>query len=822
MAAFFHTPVRRLALAVSLASVATGVSAAQPVLEEIIVTSQLRTESIQDVSVSVNVLSGDKLLSAGIAKVEDLQAYVPNFTMSETGIGTNIYMRGIGSGINQGFEQSVGMYVDGVSYGRGQLSRAPFLDLSRVEVLRGPQNILYGKNSIAGAMSLHTAKPGEDFEGLISLTYEPEFGEEVADIVLSGALSDQFGLRFAHRSRQLDGYIKNIDSGQDEPNRDEQTTRLTFVWTPSDAASVSLKFETGDFDVAGRQVEIIGDSGFAGGPNWGQVLLSLNPLANVTPAAPTPLSILNNTADYKRSANRDFSLNSTQNITLKFDYSFENFDFSSTTASLEYDYHELCDCDFTSAEIFTVESKEDYSQVSQEFRLTSTTDGMVDWVTGVYFSSTELDFNDRFATAPSSPIGNIFDVIVSQAFGGAFPAGAGQQIANLAVPRTFKQDADLWSVFLQASVNVSDTSRLILGGRYSSEEKSARRNLTYVNATTGAAIPFNELFTPNTSAGIDYLLGRVLQVARHDVRGDREESKFAPAVTYELDVNENAMAYATWTRGFKSGGYDVRSNVSPNGYSVVNPFSSALSFTVPPGSFEYDQERSETVEFGIKSTLLDGAMELNVAAFRTEYEDLQVSIFDGVLGFNVGNAAEATSQGIELDWRWALTENITTTGALAWLDFEFDKFPDGQCTQLERIIADINDSNQRSCDYSGKTNQYVADISGYIGVNHQLSLGDALRLASTLDVVYTSSYNPSQNLDPLVEQDGYAKVNLRVALSDADDVWELAILAKNLTDEQIITYANDTPLSANLARSIGHYGFLESPRTVAIQGSYRF
>ena len=143
------------------------------VLEEVIVTAQLREQSLQDVPVSVSAISGEKLLSAGLNKIEDLQAYIPNLTMTENGIGTSIYIRGIGSGINQGFEQSVGMYVDGIYYGRAQLARAPFLDLERVEVLRGPQNILYGKNSIAGAISIVTTRPSEEFEGSVSATYEP-------------------------------------------------------------------------------------------------------------------------------------------------------------------------------------------------------------------------------------------------------------------------------------------------------------------------------------------------------------------------------------------------------------------------------------------------------------------------------------------------------------------------------------------------------------------------------------------------------------------------------------------------------------------------
>ncbi|WP_372865200.1 TonB-dependent receptor plug domain-containing protein, partial [Spongiibacter sp.] len=146
-------------------SLLSSFAQAAPMLEEVVVTAQLREQSLQDVPVSVSAIGGEKMMEAGLSKIEDLQAYVPNFTMSESGIGTDIYIRGIGSGENQGFEQSVGMYVDGIAYGRAQLARAPFLDLSRVEVLRGPQNILLGKNSIAGAISIQTANPTEDAEG---------------------------------------------------------------------------------------------------------------------------------------------------------------------------------------------------------------------------------------------------------------------------------------------------------------------------------------------------------------------------------------------------------------------------------------------------------------------------------------------------------------------------------------------------------------------------------------------------------------------------------------------------------------------------------
>ncbi len=373
-----------------LASSFSQLANSQPysgMLEEIIVTAQKRVQSLQDVPISVNVMAGEKIGEAGISKIEDLQAYVPNFTMSETGIGTNIYMRGLGSGINQGFEQSVGLYKDGAYYGRAQLSRAPFLDLERVEVLRGPQNILYGKNSIAGAISMMSARPTTEFEGKVSATLEPEYGEKIVDLVVSGPLTDNLSGRIAHRSRDHDGYIKNLDAG-DEPRRDEQTTRFSLLLSGEDGAEFSLVHERSDFDVDGRQVEIVGDRpslnpGLAGA-NWGQFLFSLNPLNTFTGADLTPASVLDNQVDYARSANRDYSYNKVDSTVFNMTFDLNDVELSATTSLVSYEYEELCDCDFTSADVFFVESMEEYEQFSQEVRLTSPGGEKVDWIAGLY------------------------------------------------------------------------------------------------------------------------------------------------------------------------------------------------------------------------------------------------------------------------------------------------------------------------------------------------------------------------------------------------------------------------------------------------------
>ena len=802
-------------------------------LEEIVVTSQQRTQSLQDVPVSVNVVSGDKITEGGISKIEDLQGLVPNLSQSETGIGTNIFIRGIGSGINQGFEQSVGLYTDGVYYGRAQQSRAPFLDVERIEVLRGPQNILYGKDSIAGALSIFSAQPTDEFEGSVGVTVEPEFGEAILDVTLSGPLAGGFSWRVAHRTRQLDGYIDNVDLA-DEPERDESTTRVILDWDISDTFNANFKTEIGTYDVVGRQIELLEFQAspiLPGNPTWSEFLLGINPLNAATGADITPTSILDTEIDFDRAANGDFSDNDTENFTLSLNYDLNGYNFTSITSQSGYEYDELCDCDFTSANIFFVQSQEEFDQFSQEIRVTSPGGQTIDWIAGLYYQTSDLDFNDEFFTTETSVIGNILDTVLPLAFvtpdgDSIFPAGGAQQLNNLIVPREFVQDSELFAGFVQATLSLSDSWRITAGGRLSEEDKDASRVLDFTDAD-GNVIPFDDSFIPGSEIGLDYILGAVLQVARHDLEGSRTESNFAPLLNVEYDFGVDSLAYATWARGFKSGGFDVRSNTAPFASdaagnliptTIESPISDALDVSIPAGTFDFEEEQATNFELGIKSRFWGGRAEINAAAFLTDYEELQVSQFDGVLSFNVGNAAEAQTAGLEVDGRVAISDYVTLSGALALLDFEFQDFDTGQCTQAQRLV----DPTITDCDFDGFSNQFVADFSGALAVDYTNDFGSNLLFSGTFDTTFTSDYNPAANVDPAIEQNGFAKFNLRLGLSDIDRVWEVAILAKNLTNEEVVTFANDIPLATNLGFSQGFYGFVESPRTVAVQGTYRF
>ena len=312
-------------MAVAVSAIALTTNAAT--LEEIVVTAQQRAESLQDVPVSVAAVTAKKISDSGIVDLQGLSELVPNFSINETGISTTVTIRGISSGINSGFEQSVGMYNDGIFYGRDQLARVPMIDMERVEVLRGPQGILFGKNSIAGAVSQISAKPTDEFEGSVTALYEPDHGETDLRMVLSGPLTDNLSGRLAVMTRELDGYVKNTELGVDEQNEDEQVVRATLRWDVNDSVTATLKSSQSTFDVLGRNMEVYQSFGH---------LEALNSVYN-SPTAPWSVDTeLNYIADN----NGHFSNNEVNNSTLTVDWDLEGLTLTSVTGYVDYEFTE--------------------------------------------------------------------------------------------------------------------------------------------------------------------------------------------------------------------------------------------------------------------------------------------------------------------------------------------------------------------------------------------------------------------------------------------------------------------------------------------------
>lgn len=758
-------------------------------LEVIEVTAQTRSEDAQKTPISLNVLSADDLKERGIEKLDDLQYSVPNLHLTETGISTQIYIRGIGTGNNQGFEQSVGQYIDGVYYGRQQLLRMPFLDLERIEVLKGPQSILFGKNSVAGALNMSSAKPTQDLNASFDVSYQPEFGATEVNGMVSGGLTDTLSARIAVRDYQEDGYIENTFRNRDETERSEQAFRLSLLWEPSDDMNFLLKMEKAKFEGTGRQIEIVRDDpNPATGLNFSQYLGLFG----------HPGGITESEINFERQADNDeFSNNELDNITLTSNFMFGDYTLTSITSQVSYEFTEECDCDYVAAPVFNVDINENYDQFSQEFRIISPLSDTFDWIGGVYYQSSETDFDDRIKVPSNSilPLAN--------------PALAA--LADTSAGRNYTLDSKLWSIFFQGNFHVDDNLTITVGARYTDEQKDGSR-IVNIRELAGSTIGSGDI-AANPFASILYDVAFGIQNEQsplspqgHNLTGTRNETAFTPLINVQYQLNNNVMTYVSATTGFKAGGFDARGNNIE--------------------SWEFEEETTTSYEGGIKSSLLDNTLEVNLAIYRTEYDNLQISQFDGTLGFNVGNAKETVVQGVEVDGRWLVMDDdagtLTMNYALAYLDHEFKDFKNGNCYNRQVPDGEMGPGGVQLCDFTGKSGQYTPKVTGNLSLDYfkAISFLGFEYFRVNLGAYYAAEQNVHPNLDPLYDIDAYTKIDARIAL-EAEN-WSIALFGRNLTDEKIITYAGNVPLSGSSFGTNTFYGFIDRPATVGVQFQYNF
>jgi len=759
--------IHPLSIAVALvagnyAGIATAESLA---LEEIVVTAQKRAESLQDVPISVNAVGGDKMDDAGIENLKDLSAYVPNLKVTEGGLVPQLYIRGVGSGQNQGFEQSVGTYSDGIYAGRSLQSRGAFLDLERVEVLRGPQSILFGKNSIAGALSLVSAKPTEEFEGKVSLSHEPEYDQTEFNVAVSGAITDSLRARLALRDRQEGGYLENDNINKSVSEVDERAARTTLVWDASNDLEVTLKLERSEIEQDGRtfQVESMG----------------------VYPVAMDDLSL-----DDKTWSNEDNRLSfESDGVMLKLDYTLGGHTLTAVSGYSAYSYDEKdYDGDTAYIPLISMDMQEEFEQVSQEIRLVSPGGETVDYIVGAFYQASEQEYREDATLVVNGLVGT-----------------------DLILARPFEQESDTWAVFAQATWNLSEALRVTAGLRYTEEEKEGLR--VQDTFTTGGYLGTLDGVSVSDTPALAALAAGLtagFNLQDHELDDKRDEEVLTPSFSVQYDFNEDTMLYASYSTGYKSGGFDARN---------TNAIMGTLPSGVPGGGdvFSFDEEEAETIELGAKMSLLDGTAELNAALFLTDYTDMQVSVFDGAFGFSVANAGEARVQGLELDGRWRATENLTLTGALAYLDFEWTDYPAAGCPTDTNTPATPSPLYAGNCDFTGKEGEQTPEWSASLSAQHVYPLGDTFELRSNLDVNFKDNHFTSGDMDRRQEQGGATRINARLALASSDDRWQVALVGKNLTDQVVRTFGSKVSLSGS-----GITSLMAPPRTVAVEGIFNF
>lgn len=764
---------RRLPLTLCLTLSFAG--AAQAELEEVTVTAQRVEEDALDVPIAVTTIDGDKLTRNQLGELDELQILAPNFTITETGVGSQVSIRGIGSGINPGFEQSVGLYVDGVYHGRSQLMRAPLFDMERVEVLKGPQSTLFGKNAIAGAVSMTTAKPRFETEASLTAFYEPDDNATEFRGYATGAISETLAGRFSFLVGDTDGFYVNDTLNRQEPQDKERLLRGTLLWDVTPALSSTLMVEVGTFDSQGRFLEAINPVQ-RGALSYGDVLGVLD-----------PGTTLDTQQDFRRQSNGDTSNNDMGKAILTLDWQSDaGYNLVSTTGFVGYEFDEFCDCDFVGSSIFTADQRESFDQWSTELRLISPRGERFEYLSGLYFQTSRLKVTDATSIPVNSVLGNVGGLVaLNPAFAALGPLAL---LPGSEAPRQFRQDSDIYAWFFEGTYGLTERLRLSAGVRYTYEEKSASKQLSVDPA----------ILAP--------LYAGALNVAQLSVSDSFSDSRFIPRAVLEYDVLDAAMAYASYSEGFKSGGFDVRSNQSP----------------ASEGTFEFGPEEARSVELGLKFAALDGDFEGGIALYRTRYKDLQVSQFDGAVGFNVLNAAQATVQGVELDGRWQAAETLLITGNVGYLDFRYDDFQDSRCDFAPSYP--VTDAGRGLCDISGKRREFTPKFAGAFSGYHTLYLPQGLQLNSNLDLTFSDKYNASPTLDPNTVQSAYAMVNLRVGLGDQGGRWELAMVGRNLNNASVLTFANKLPLSTTLTgdQATAYYGFFQHDRSLGIQATFSY
>ncbi len=845
--------LRRLPLAVAVAALSSQVSA--QALEEVIVTAQKRAENLQDVPISVSAVQGEQIKDAGIPDMAALADYVPNLHIAEASVNTNIYMRGVGSGNNQAFEQSVGMYIDGVYMGRGRQYRAGFLDVERVEVLRGPQGTLFGRNTVAGAVNITTAsnRAGDEFEGEIAASFEEFNGKQVQGH-LGGSLTDTLGARVAFNWRETDGYIDNTMLDMPEGGREDLGYRVALNWTPTDSLDVNFKashFEgerTGSnsatriyLDAAGRNELFPNRSAFAS-TAYAITDMFYPELATESQKEFTTFKDDN----YGRSKDDgigisflpDSSDDELDNLVLDVEWDLGSLTFTSITGYTGYEYIDDVDVDWLPLQFIARYDDQTFDQISQEFRIASNNDGPFNYVAGAYIDKSELEFYRRVTI--DTNFDGLFPLFAARANG--FPdAAAPLMPSNLLVPLTagnpasavlgvygadqiarnhdYKLDSESWALFAQGTYDISDTLHLTVGVRYTEETKDVVTSQRIGDSNCGIGGTANTSL-PGCENGYNYWMYLIQATSfntyDYDYQQSRTTDKFVPSVNLQWDVSGDSMVYASFSQGFKSGGFSSADDGEPGGYAVGQPPPpGGVVFTTPNEDFEFDDETVDAFEIGGKHEFMDGRMRLNWAAFYTEYDNLQTSIFKGV-GFGVKNATSSEVKGVEIESMFQATDSLRLGLNLAWLDATYGSFADGPCTaiQLDADPACGSPAGTTSNDLTGEPTLYASDVSGSFLFDYNQPIGN-MEFFLSGEVNYRSSFNSNGDNDPLDKMPSYQKVNLRTGVR-----WEsleLMLYGRNIFDEEVLAQGFDVTVLAG-----SHVQFMDESAVFGARIKYSF
>lgn len=724
---------------------------AEGVLEEIVVTAQKKAENLQDVPIAISAFSGDFIDDEGITTIDDMSDITPGLTVSRFNIAQpQIFIRGIGSTDDSAYgDQSVGIFIDEVYIGRAAGADLNLMDLERVEILRGPQGTLYGKNVVGGAINVVTAKPTHDFSAKVMVELG-DYSREVVRASINGGLSDNVAGKMGVSSTRRDGHSKSSLGGR-LSDEDNLSGYGQLMIDPGDNSSLLLAADYSRDRASGNSRDSFGEQ-FVFFP-W---FAPGSPFA-ASPKSPDPFV---NEKTVNGFQDRDvWGLSATYN------WQSSLGEFISITAYRSSDLEFQEDFDGSDANMVINNVDEDANQFSQEFRLSNVSDdGRLSWLAGLYYYEEEVDRvdnndfrgNDTAAFGTPSPVPGL-------SWGQFLPAlgQTGWGVASFNIFFDQYNETTSYAIFGQFDYQFTEALKLTVGGRYTVDSKDADIRGTGFDPTGG------------------------FLAAPYDVSVDETWNDFSPKVSLDYWVNDNAMLYASYSQGFKSGGF--------NG--------SASSRGVAERGF--DQEEATQYEVGAKTRLLNNRLQLNLTGFLIDYTDLQVFQLKDGAELVIDNAADAESKGIELEATAALTETVRLIANYAYLDAEYDDY-----------IA------ESGADYSGNTLTRSPEHSYNISLVKNILLSGIGRLTFKVDysyqdeVFFNADNYRTPNGDILVGSDDYDLWDAYAILEIANTGLEVKLWGKNLGDEQYRVHGIDGRGPFNLSQnSAVVYGM---PRTYGI------
>jgi iron complex outermembrane recepter protein len=769
-------------------------------VEEVVVTAGKREQSLQDVPVSVAVVTGETIKDLAITNLDELSLYVPGFVVQEGGEQTGISIRGFGASLNFGIDQSVGLFIDEIYAGRERQFRGTFLDVERIEVLKGPQGTLFGKNTIAGAVTMTTGTPTHDPSLSVRGEYGPVTNRRAIEAVANGPIiRDVLAGRLAVRMSSDDGYMYNTLTNEDEEQEDDKVLRATLLWTPTDALRVRAKYEWSEYDRIGRHFQVSEISGFAVGRPLSTSPTTLLPLpTRLDVGAASNLNIyrfydprFDFGLDYTTSKQRETSHVVSRGGALDISYDLGFATLRAITGYSGYESEDGRDVDWNPTPFLYEPISQEFESWSQEIRLVSDVGEKFDYIAGLYWfrsdffvdRRTDIDINLFINPAVSSP---------------------NFRWSNL---RFLKQTAETRAVYAQGTWHFTPNLHLTGGLRWMTETKTAEDKFDRAEFGTDR---FLDPKNPADAAliAIGQALAPAIAAQAHHNFGERTEEHVTPEARLSWDANEDMMFYASYAKGYKGGGFNSQS-ISPAGEDQT-----------------FRPEKSTAYELGGKLRLLDRTMNINFAIFRQNFEDLQLSIWQGS-GFILTNAGAARSQGIEGDVVWQVDDRVRVSFAATAIDAVYTESVFVACNigQLNfgqpgcfliPAPTPTNPAAQRPVqDFNGK--RFAPKLSWTAGASYLQPIGSSLELALRTDVKYRAKGEFA--LDPTIVQPSYIEVDLGARLypADPDGRWSLGLTVTNVLDKRRYFYEFEAP-----AQTGTRIGFPAPPRRAVINFTYDF